>query len=341
MLTSPQLENWPGADVNDTAEQSNTGKAFAMLNAFASIDASVFNITLTDINGDNLRFHQYPDWIRPDPKTKRLPDITLDELRARIGGLLQDATRIRRNVIIRPRSATALLVQLDDFTAEKVAVVAPHAFMTICTSPGNYQVWLAVSDAPKESDKEAAKQFRTRARRGAGADKTASGATRIAGSLNFKTKYAPAFPTIEIIQVDAGRTVTAAALENAGLLAPQEEEPEVPPASVPPSTSAPREQRAGARHWPDYQQSLRGAPLKDDGTPDRSLADFMWCKWAIQRGHGIEETAEKLAEVSAKVQERIRIKGDQGYALLTARNAAKAFERERDRRSGLKRAARP
>jgi hypothetical protein len=35
---------------------------------------------------------------------------------------------------------------------------------------------------------------------------------------------------------------------------------------------------------------LRGAPLKGDGTPDRSLADFMWYKWAI------EETAAKLSK---------------------------------------------
>ena len=56
--------------------------------------------------------------------------------------------------------------------------------------------------------------------------------------------------------------------------------------------------------------------------PDRSLADFMFCKWAIERSNKIEETAEKLAEVSAKAQERIRLKDDPGYTLLTARNAA-------------------
>ena len=75
--------------------------------------------------------------------------------------------------------------------------------------------------------------------------------------------------------------------------------------------------------------------------PDRSLADFMWCKWAIQRGHSIEETAEKLSEVSAKAQERIRIRGDHGYTLLTASNAAAAAERDRERRPLVKRAARP
>jgi hypothetical protein len=70
--------------------------------------------------------------------------------------------------------------------------------------------------------------------------------------------------------------------------------------------------------------------LKADGKPDRSHADYMWCMWAIQRGHGIEETAEKLAEVSPKAHERICVKGDQGYAFLTARNAAAAVARDRE-----------
>jgi len=327
--------------MSDRAGVTPTGMALAMLNAFASVDASVFNITLTDINGDNLPPRQYPAWIRRDPETKRLPDITLGELRTKIGGLLQDTTRIQRNVIIRPRSASALLVQLDDFTADKAAGTTPHAFLTICTSPGNYQVWLAVSDGPQEIEKEAARQFRTRVRQGAGADPSATGATRIAGSLNFKTKYAPDFPTVEITRVDAGRMVTAAALEKAGLLAPREEPAPQPPASVPPLAPQRRERTAGPRGWPDYRQSLSGAPLKADGTRNRSDADFMWCMWAIQRGNGIEETAEKLVEVSAKAYERVHIKHDKGYPLLTARNAAAAVERDRSRRQALKRAARP
>ena len=213
--------------------------------------------------------------------------------------------------------------------------------MTVCTSPGNYQVWLAVLDGPQESDREAARQFRTRVRRGAGADQSATGAVRIAGSLNFKAKYAPAFPMIEIVRFEPGKTVMTAALEEAGLLAAHKEPASQPPASVPHPTPRQRTDASGPWHWPDYQQSLRGAPLKDNSTPDRSLADFMWCKWAIQRGHGIEETAEKLAEVSATAQERIRMKGDQGYSLLTARNAAAAVERDRERRPFLKRTARP
>ena len=64
---------------------------------------------------------------------------------------------------------------------------------------------------------------------------------------------------------------------------------------------------------------------------DRSRADFMWCKWAVERGWSVEETAARLAEVSGKAQERIRLK-DEGYTLVTARNAAAAVDRERGRR---------
>jgi len=67
----------------------------------------------------------------------------------------------------------------------------------------------------------------------------------------------------------------------------------------------------------------------------------MWCKWAIQRGHGIEETAAKLAEVSEQAQESIRVKDDHGYTLLTARKAAAAVDRERTHRQSVKSTVHP
>jgi hypothetical protein len=67
----------------------------------------------------------------------------------------------------------------------------------------------------------------------------------------------------------------------------------------------------------------------------------MFCKWAVQRGWSIEDTAAKLAEVSAKAQERIRVKGDEGYTFLTARKAAAAVERERGRSQPVKTSFRP
>jgi RepB DNA-primase from phage plasmid len=292
----------------------DTEAALAMLEAFASVGATEFDITWTNIEEAPKRFQSHR---------------SVAELRTGMAERLEVASRLRCNVIIRPRSDSVLLIQLDDLSTEKVAQLEQFAFMTVTTSPGNYQVWLAVEDGPKQS--EAAKLFRTRVRRGAGADHSATGAVRLAGSLNFKPKYAPDFP-----EVHPGRMTTVAALDQAGLIAP-----EAPPAAASvPGGNLPSRPIAG-RYWPDYQQALRGAPMRRDGTgPDRSLADYMWCKWAIERGWSIQETAEKLAAVSPKAQERIRVKNDPGYTVLTARNAGAAVQRERARRQAVKSTAR-
>ena len=52
--------------------------------------------------------------------------------------------------------------------------------------------------------------FARRLRKGAGADLAASGATRVSGSLNFKEKYAPAFPRVETVHASPGLVVTRA-----------------------------------------------------------------------------------------------------------------------------------
>jgi hypothetical protein len=64
------------------------------------------------------------------------------------------------------------------------------------------------------------------------------------------------------------------------------------------------------------------------------MADFFWCMMAAQRGWSIEETAKKLLEASAKAQERSRLRYD-GYALITAQNAAAAAERGRQKGRGV------
>jgi hypothetical protein len=164
-------------------KKSDASKALAMLSAFASVGARAFDVTLTKIEGEKV-------------EGKYRGNRSLAELRRTIGRTLQEAERDRHNVIIRPRSTTATLIQLDDLDTEKAERIAPHAFLVIRTSGGqgsggNHQAWVAV-------EKNAPPDFSRRLRKGAGADPTASGSTRISGSLNFKTKYAPAFPLVEI-----------------------------------------------------------------------------------------------------------------------------------------------
>jgi cellulose biosynthesis protein BcsQ len=128
--------------------------------------------------------------------------------------------------------------------------------------------------------------------------------------------------------------VTPAELEERGILAPPE-----PPAVIPLKTHRRNAKSEGERTWPDYERCVAGAPPSKEGPgPDRSMADFFWCMMAAQRGWAPEETANKLLEVSSKAQERARLR-DEGYALITAQNAAVAAQRNTLKRGVTERAS--
>jgi hypothetical protein len=273
-----------------------TAKALDMLAAFASVGVRAFDVTFTDLAGAKVGYR---------------PNRQVDELRRVIGRHLQETTARRQNFIIRPRgNRQAELIQLDDLAEGAAAAITPLALMVLCTSPGNYQAWVAVKDAPED--------FARRLKKGAGADPSASGATRIAGSLNFKTKYAPAFPTVEITRANVGQVVTAGELESRGFVAPLEQQP---PARVSNRQARPY---TGRRKWPSYQMCLDGAPPSQSrpGKTRDSIADFTWCMTALDWGWSIEDTAGRLMEESSKAREN-----GEGYALTTATNAAAAIAR--------------
>ena len=233
-------------------------------------------------------------------------------MRRTIGKAIGAAIDDRQNYIIRPRANSATLIQLDDLDSAKAERVAAHAFMVLETSPGNFQAWVAVKDAPED--------LARRLRKGAGADPTASGATRISGSLNFKTKYAPEFPLVELSHVNAGNVTTPAALEAAGFVAGQEE-------PRPPRQVANRVSPSGRRsrkRWPSYKFCVDHAPMTHgDDRPDISRADFTWCRTAIEWGWSTEATASRLMELSSKAKEN-----GEAYAVLTATNAADSVDRQ-------------
>src|SRR5258708_16873978 len=113
--------------------------------------------------------------------------------------------------------------------------------------------------------------------------------------------------------------------------------PKSPASAVIPLRSRRKHSAAeGERTWPDYERCVAGAPPSKEGDgPDRNMADFFWCMMAAQRGWSIEETASRLPEVSAKAQERARLR-DEGYVLITAQNAAAAAARGWQAGTGLK-----
>ena len=197
------MSGWGGMGESD--HQNGHTAALAMIDAFASVGATCFDVTWTNADGEQHAF-------RGRCKTAYLGRI--------MPAVLDDAAHKQRNVIVRSRGAMGVtFVQLDDLKAPALSRLAPAVFLTLETSPGNFQAWLALDGAQDE-------EFIRRLKRGVGADKTASGATRIAGSINFKDKYAPEFPRVAIHQANPGRKTSAAELERLGLLAASEVRPE-------------------------------------------------------------------------------------------------------------------
>lgn len=239
-----------------TEDESTTAHSEArrMLETFASVGATHFNVTWTNLADQPHRSHK---------------GISLREIVRAAPVYLDAAAADQLNVIVRPYGRDVWFIQLDDLKTDQLARLAPRIFLILETSPGNHQAWLAL---PGQHDKE----FARRVRRGAGTDKRATGATRLAGSLNFKTRYAPDFPRVAIHTAQPGRKVTAAALEELGLVAaPEVFAPFVPPARASGSRSI---------RWPSYQMALDSAPLNRDGSgPDRSNADLKWCMMLSRR----------------------------------------------------------
>ncbi len=288
----------PAPVIAADAVQSAAAQARSMLDALASMGVEAVAITYTDLAGRKVHY-----W----------PSLPLGFLRGRLPVMIASATRTRQNVIIRPEPpAATALIQLDDLPAAMVDRPRAVAFMALETSPGNFQAWVAVAAAEADAD------LSRRLRRGTGADANASSAARVAGSINFKERYAPDFPLVRLVHSAPGRITSRAELEALGVVAAPE--PSSPPAMP---AEAIRSRRVPWA-WPDYQRCLAGAPLKHDGSgPDRSRADYFWCRLAAQWGWPIEATAAQLMELSEKAREN-----GPDYARRTAQNAAMLAERK-------------
>jgi len=279
------------------SQQRSTGgageaarQAGEMLAAFVSVGAERFDLTYTDAAGKKVGFRSN----RP-----------FDALRLALPDLLRQSAGRQHNVIVRPRSGGATLIQLDDLGQDAAEQLRPVSFLVLGTSPGNYQAWIAVAEADAD--------FARRLRKGTGADLTASGATRVSGSFNFKDKYAPAFPRVETVHCRPGLIVKRSDLEALGVIAP----PEI---SQPPRRASHRP--SGRKAWPSYERCVQNAPpARGSDRPDISRADFTFALLSIDWGWSIEDTAARLMHESSKAQEN-----GEAYALRTAQNAAAAIE---------------
>ena len=269
-------------------------EAQRMIDTFASVGANKIHVSKTDINGDI----QWGKAYSPQDLRKVLPAMIRIAGKQRDCNLLDKTgnvigkARAGGNLMVRPMSDTAAFIQLDDLTEAKLERVRPVAFLTVRTSPGNHQAWIAVPSFANGQDR---KDFTRRVKKQLTADSSATGSVRLAGTSNFKAKYAGNFPRVAIIDAAPGRMTTPEALESLGLVAPADPAPTV----VRFKTSSNHSGLGSQRSWPDYERCLLAAPPASDGDgPSRSHADFTWCMMAAQRGHSIEDIANKLFEVS-------------------------------------------
>jgi len=276
------------------AEKHGRGveQACQMLDIFASLEVHTFDLTRTDMDGRKRSFRATQ---------------SSEALRRWMPSLMNSANQWRHNLIVRPKGGTAELVQLDDLCGTMLERVRSAAFLILTTSAGNHQAWVAV--------RKCGPDFARRLRQGSGADPSASGATRVAGTLNFKRQYAPDFPTVQILEAIPRRIVTRDELEAAGLAAAPDPIPVVRPVRGRPNWRA--------KAWPSYERCLQNAPPAHcSDRPDVSRADFTFCLLAIDWGWSLEETCERLLEKSSKAREN-----GEGYARLTAQRAATVVDR--------------
>jgi hypothetical protein len=263
-----------------------------MLDTFASLGVHACDLTQTDIDGRKQGFR---------------PAISIEALRRWMPNLMASAIQCHHNLIVRPKRANAELIQLDDLSGAMLERLKTAALLVLATSAGNHQVWVAV--------RECAADLPRRLRRGSGADPSASGATRVAGSINFKRKYAPDFPTVSLLKATPKHTVTQAELEALSLIAPPD--PIIRPGRV--------SLGGRARQWPSYERCLQNAPRAHGSDhADVSRADFTFCLLAIDWGWSVADTCQRLLEQSSKAREN-----GERYASLTAQRAAAAVNRRR------------
>lgn len=283
-------------------ERAAEQQAFNMLDCFASVGARRFDVTLTNRQGNKLVFRR---------------GVGISNLRSDLPRLLKETRSQEQNLILRPCPPPVFL-QLDDLNPEGLQRVQPVSFLQMETSPGNGQAWLALTQSGAQDGAPAlSADFARRVRKATGADPTASGATRVAGSFNFKEKHAPHFPQVKILHTAGGLTVTPAQLEELGFVVAAPE-PETRPAR---QRSAPRPSRG--KSWPSYERCLRDAPAKNDHSgPDTSRADFTWALIALDWGWSLEATTTQLMELSTKAKAE-----GQRYAERTVQRAAEALAR--------------
>lgn len=276
--------------------ESRQRDAIAFLDTLEAVGVTVLDVSLVScVMADGSR-----------DSVDYSPAVSVEFLREIVPNLIgRCGTEL--NIIVRPHGPEGVtLIQLDDLTKQLVTVASRFAFAVLSTSYNNFQAWLAVTDAEADTRQRLIDWLK--------ADKGANGAVRLPGSLNLKETHFRQFghfPVVRTVRL-VNRNVSVTVLEDAGL-------PPRRKLDSPPCTS---QKADGPKAWPDYARCLDGAPpARTHPGKDRSAADFVWSRTALQWGWSEAETVGQLQAVSEKAFQR-----GEKYAVMVVTGAAKSLQ---------------
>jgi hypothetical protein len=209
------------------------------------------------------------------------------------------------------------MIQLDDLTEADVNLFKPFSFLSVETSPGNFQSWIALDVASAARRYEIRQQLLRKLAGLGGVDKSASGSLRFPGFRNFKNKHKDAgFPRVKVTAVALGNRVSESTLAAADLLLP-------PPVLHPPVYEASSKFNHSSKSptvFPSWEREC--ISLTPEGAVDRSKADFRWCMIAFDWGWSEQAIMAELRRVSP-----LAAKAPQRYIERTVRNAIEKVNR--------------
>jgi hypothetical protein len=220
------------------------------------------------------------------------------------------------SMAVRPRSERVVFWQVDEATPATCGRYRAVSFLQIETSPNNYQCWLAISDELEKEELDAARARLLSVVKRTGGNGGSFGALRWPGSANHKPERKQADgsqPVVRIVHLEMGRVTTIAELEELGLLAPPVEKTERQNFKVC-ANKVPTK-------WPSWEQELGYCRLKESGDPDRSEADFRWCRTAFKWGWSDTDITAELRNVSPKACDET-----EHYIDRTVKSAAAAVD---------------
>jgi len=309
------VENLKSVDYQTSPLVDEIELATNMLALFASVGCQTVDFNLVEYDANNSR------GTGKSVESKKC--LSIDEFYDNIPRAIKLCYTVMLHFFMRPRNSKEgiYILQLDDLKG--IEQFKQHAFLGLETSSNNYQAALAIECSETEF-----KSIKNQFIKLYGVDKGANGSYRVAGSPNLKPKYAPDFPSPNIVFGNYAKTLTIADLEVFGIKVDNSLLSNNSPTSISDNknqTNSPpcygsftRFGKSNTyRREPDYQYFVDRAKYKQDGSIDWSGVDYCFCWCCLKRGFSQHETVIMLQHY----REKARLRPD--YAWRTVKAAAK------------------